>query len=45
MAQGMTSEQLAATGQVPVFMIPSDEEAALIKDNMDAIMKAMAAIQ
>lgn len=40
-AQGLTREQLAASGQFLDFMLPNDEEVALIAKNMDAIMKAL----
>lgn len=45
MAQGLTREQLTASGQVPEFMLPNDAEAALIQKNMSAIMGAMGVAQ
>ena len=41
MAQGVTREQVAASGQFLDFMIPSDDEIAIVKNNMEAILKAM----
>lgn len=41
MAQGATREQLGAGGQTPDVMFPNDAEAALIAENLPAIMQAM----
>ena len=41
MAQGVTREQVVASGQFLEFMIPSDAEVAIVKNNMEAILKAM----
>ncbi|MCD7907252.1 MAG: hypothetical protein LUH04_06145 [Clostridium sp.] len=41
MGQGVTREMVAASGQVPEFMMPDATEEDLIKANMDALLKAM----
>lgn len=41
MNQGMTKDQILATGQVPEVMIPNDAELALIKKSQDALGKAL----
>ncbi len=43
MGQGVTLEQINSSGQVPEFMIPTDDEMQLINTNMAALLKAMGA--
>lgn len=45
LSQGVTREQLASFGQFPEYMVPNDDEVALIGKNIETIMQVMEGIK